>query len=103
MTTTPQYVTESGSDQLADKARNHLWMHFTRHSTYYEGHHVPIITKGEGAYIWDDQGKRGTGVKSLPKPQPNKPRSWRFSQYGHTPTRVRSFWPSDLLSLHPVI
>ncbi len=58
MTTTPQYVTESGSDQLADKARNHLWMHFTRHSTYYEGHHVPIITKGEGAYIWDDQGNK---------------------------------------------
>ena len=58
MTTTPQYVTESGPDALADKARDHLWMHFTRHSTYYEGHHVPIITKGEGAYIWDDQGNK---------------------------------------------
>ena len=33
-------------------------MHFTRHSTYEEGGHVPIIVRGEGAYIWDDAGKR---------------------------------------------
>ncbi len=58
MTTTPQFVSEPGNDSLADKARDHLWMHFTRHSTYYDGGHVPIIVKGEGAYIWDDQGKR---------------------------------------------
>ena len=58
MTTTPQYVTESGHDALADKARDHLWMHFTRHSTYFDGGHVPIITKGKGAYIWDDQGNK---------------------------------------------
>jgi adenosylmethionine-8-amino-7-oxononanoate aminotransferase len=58
MTTTPQYVTELGPDALADKARDHLWMHFTRHSTYFDGGHVPIISKGKGAYIWDDQGKK---------------------------------------------
>jgi adenosylmethionine-8-amino-7-oxononanoate aminotransferase len=58
MTTTPQYVTESGPDSLADRARDHLWMHFTRHSVYHEGAHVPIIVRGEGAYIWDDQGNR---------------------------------------------
>jgi adenosylmethionine-8-amino-7-oxononanoate aminotransferase len=33
-------------------------MHFTRHSTYEEGGHVPVITRGDGAYIWDDQGKK---------------------------------------------
>ena len=58
MSISPQYVSESGDDQLADRAREHLWMHFTRHSTYEEGGHVPIITRGDGAYIWDDQGKR---------------------------------------------
>jgi adenosylmethionine-8-amino-7-oxononanoate aminotransferase len=55
---TPQYVTEPGSDALSNSARDHLWMHFTRHSTYYDGGHVPVIVKGEGSYIWDDQGKK---------------------------------------------
>jgi adenosylmethionine-8-amino-7-oxononanoate aminotransferase len=58
MTTTPQYVTESGPDSLADKARDHLWMHFTRHSVYHEGAHVPVMVRGEGMYIFDDHGKR---------------------------------------------
>ena len=58
MTSTPQYVSEPGADRLAEVARRNLWMHFTRHSSYENGGHVPIITRGEGAYIWDDQGKR---------------------------------------------
>jgi adenosylmethionine-8-amino-7-oxononanoate aminotransferase len=58
MTTTPQYVTEPGNDRMANSARDHLWMHFTRHSSYYEGSHVPVIVKGDGAYIWDDRGKK---------------------------------------------
>ena len=58
MSTSPQYVTESGYDSLAESARQHLWMHFTRHSVYYADHHVPVIVKGEGAYVWDDQGRK---------------------------------------------
>lgn len=58
MTSTPQYVDEPGHDSLAESARDHLWMHFTRHSTYETGGHVPVIVRGEGAYIWDDQGRR---------------------------------------------
>ena len=58
MTITPQYVDERGPDRLADVAREHLWMHFTRHSTYETGGHVPVIVKGEGAYIYDDQGNK---------------------------------------------
>ncbi|MDQ1246939.1 MAG: hypothetical protein QG597_1308 [Actinomycetota bacterium] len=57
MSTSPQYVTEPGDDQLADRARRHLWMHFTRHSVYEQGGHVPVIVKGEGARIWDDGGR----------------------------------------------
>jgi adenosylmethionine-8-amino-7-oxononanoate aminotransferase len=59
MTSTPQPITEPGHDLMADRARDHLWMAFTRHSHYYDGSgHVPIIVRGEGAYIYDDQGKR---------------------------------------------
>ena len=58
MTTSPQYVSETGPDRLADMARDHLWMHFTRHSTYEDGGHVPVIVRGDGAYVFDDQGNR---------------------------------------------
>ena len=58
MTTSPQYVSEGGADAIAENARQHLWMHFTRHSTYEGEGHVPIIVRGDGAYIYDDQGNR---------------------------------------------
>lgn len=59
MSTSPQYVTEAGPDSLADRAKNHLWMHFTRHSVYEQGlGHVPVIVRGEGARIYDDSGRR---------------------------------------------
>ena len=44
-------------DHLQQAAKDHLWMHFTRHSTY-DTADVPIIVRGEGAYIYDAQGKR---------------------------------------------
>lgn len=59
MTTSDLGFTEPGPDALAERARRHLWMHFTRHSAYEEGAgHVPVIVRGEGAYVWDDQGRR---------------------------------------------
>ncbi len=57
MTITPQTV-DSAPSSVADRARDHLWMHFTRHSTYEDGGQVPVIVKGEGAYVWDDKGRR---------------------------------------------
>jgi adenosylmethionine-8-amino-7-oxononanoate aminotransferase len=33
-------------------------MHFTRHSTFEDGGEVPIITRGEGAYIYDEHGRK---------------------------------------------
>src|SRR5690606_17603413 len=44
--------------RLSDAARDHLWMHFTRHSPYENGAKVPVITKGEGVHIWDAEGRR---------------------------------------------
>ncbi|NGN68307.1 aspartate aminotransferase family protein [Streptomyces sp. A7024] len=38
-------------------AYDHLWMHFTRMSSYRDNP-VPTIVRGEGAYIYDDTGKR---------------------------------------------
>ena len=43
---------------LQAAARDHLWMHFTRHSTYEQGTEVPMIVRGDGAYVYDDKGKR---------------------------------------------
>src|SRR6266498_1095248 len=42
---------------LSAKARDHLWMHFTRLSSYANSP-VPTIVRGEGAYIYDVNGKR---------------------------------------------
>jgi adenosylmethionine-8-amino-7-oxononanoate aminotransferase len=59
-----QTGTTPAGTAYADAARNHLWMSFTRHSTYEPkdaggaGGSVPIIVRGEGAYIWDDRGRK---------------------------------------------
>lgn len=49
-------TTALGTD-MQQAARDHLWMHFTRHSVYEEGGKVPIIVRGEGHKIWDDTGR----------------------------------------------
>jgi adenosylmethionine-8-amino-7-oxononanoate aminotransferase len=33
-------------------------MHFTQLGTYDAGHEVPVMVRGEGAYVWDQHGKR---------------------------------------------
>jgi len=38
-------------------AADHLWMHFTRMASYADAP-VPTIARGDGAYIWDTNGKR---------------------------------------------
>jgi adenosylmethionine-8-amino-7-oxononanoate aminotransferase len=61
MTLTSQDVSEpstaGAATSVAATARDHLWMHFTRMSAYAQAD-VPVITRGEGPYIWDDKGKR---------------------------------------------
>jgi len=43
--------------ELQQKAKDHLWMHFTRQSVL-EEHGAPIIVRGEGHHIWDSHGKK---------------------------------------------
>jgi adenosylmethionine-8-amino-7-oxononanoate aminotransferase len=42
---------------LQELAKRHLWMHFTRMGAYADAD-VPIITRGEGSYVFDEHGKR---------------------------------------------
>ena len=58
MSSTPQPWQRLDDSALAGSARDHLWMHFTRHSTFEQGGSVPVIAKGDGAYIWDVEGRR---------------------------------------------
>ena len=43
--------------ELSADAARHLWMHFSRMG-YYQHHEVPVIVRGEGAWVWDQHGKR---------------------------------------------
>ncbi|HEY8826237.1 MAG TPA: aspartate aminotransferase family protein [Jatrophihabitantaceae bacterium] len=60
MTTTPIQTAAAAqtfdADDLSAKAREHLWMHFTRLSSYAQAP-VPTIVRGEGARIFDVNGK----------------------------------------------
>lgn len=66
MTTTPTSTgtpttTPAGHDpstRWSQSARDHLWMHFTRHSVFEEGGEVPVIVRGEGPYVYDAAGRR---------------------------------------------
>ncbi len=53
-------VTPSKStvEDFQEQARRHLWMHFSRMGGYSDEHEIPIITRGDGAYVYDDHGKR---------------------------------------------
>jgi len=55
--TLAEHPAPTGPTGLAGKAADHLWMHFTRMGRAAQ-HPVPIITRGEGVYIYDDQGRR---------------------------------------------
>jgi adenosylmethionine-8-amino-7-oxononanoate aminotransferase len=52
--------TAYGKDEIAElqeKAKRHLWLHFTRMSSYAD-QDVPVIVRGEGQYVFDQNGKR---------------------------------------------
>ena len=45
------------ASRLQDLAKRHLWLHFTQMAGY-EDHEIPIITRGEGCYVFDEHGNR---------------------------------------------
>ena len=96
--------------ELQQAARDHLWMHFTRMSSYLEGD-IPIIVRGDGCYLEDSNGKRyldalaglfavqiGYGYgEEMGRRQRRRCGSFRSTRTGATPTRARSSWPRRLL------
>ena len=55
----PEAMAAVGIDDAAlqEAAKRHLWMHFTRMSSYSE-HDVPIMVRGEGPWVYDSRGKK---------------------------------------------
>jgi adenosylmethionine-8-amino-7-oxononanoate aminotransferase len=56
-TETNETGTSMTRDELQAAARRHLWMHFTRLGSY-DDHDIPIIVRGAGAYVFDQNGRR---------------------------------------------
>ncbi|MDQ3572234.1 MAG: aspartate aminotransferase family protein [Actinomycetota bacterium] len=56
-TTATATVPRTGAD-LQELARRHLWMHFTRMGGYDAEHPIPIITRADGAHVFDEHGNR---------------------------------------------
>lgn len=44
-------------DHLQRAGKDHLWMHFARHSGFADAD-IPVMVRGEGAYLYDARGKR---------------------------------------------
>jgi len=103
-------------DDLQRAAKDHLWMHFTRHSSF-DDHDVPVIVKGEGAYLYDAQGRRyldglaglfvsqlGHGRTELADAAAKQARELAFMpiwSYAHPPAiqlaeRIAGYAPGDL-------
>ena len=59
---------QTSAAELQELAKRHLWMHFSRMGAYggEGGAEVPIITRGDGCYVWDQHGKKYLdGLSSL--------------------------------------
>jgi adenosylmethionine-8-amino-7-oxononanoate aminotransferase len=46
------------TSDIQQQTRDHLWLHFTNHAKLSAGGEVPVISRAEGAYLWDDRGNR---------------------------------------------
>jgi adenosylmethionine-8-amino-7-oxononanoate aminotransferase len=51
-------ASQSVDTELQQLARRHLWMHFSRMGGFSPEHEIPIITRAEGCYVYDEKGKR---------------------------------------------
>jgi adenosylmethionine-8-amino-7-oxononanoate aminotransferase len=56
-TTKARPAAAESATELQDLARRHLWMHFARMGAFQKAE-IPIISRAEGAYVYDDHGNR---------------------------------------------
>lgn len=103
-------------DHLQQAAKDHLWLHFTRQGQYADMD-VPVMVRGEGAYLWDAKGKRyldglaglfvsqlGHGRTELADAAAAQARELAFMplwSYAHPPAielaeKIASYAPGDL-------
>jgi adenosylmethionine-8-amino-7-oxononanoate aminotransferase len=103
-------------DHLQQAAKDHLWLHFARHGAYAD-HDVPVMVRGEGAYLWDATGKKyldglaglfvsqlGHGRTELAEAAAKQAQELAFMplwSYAHPPAielaaKVASYAPGDL-------
>ena len=115
MSITEERVTASSS--LQELARRHLWLHFAPMGAFSEGREIPVMTRGEGCYVWDDHGKRyldglaalfcvnvGHGRAELAQAAADQAKElafWTNWSFAHPPAielaaRVASLAPGDL-------
>ena len=95
-------------------ATDHLWMHFTRMSSYRDndgadhrprrgllrlGLARPSLPRRPGRALRGQ--RRPRPHRDSPRPPPSRPPSWRTSRSGRTPTRRRSSWPTGSPSWRP--
>ena len=104
---------EGGGVMAADLqalAKRHLWMHFTRMGAYTDAD-VPVIVRGEGCYVYDQEGRRyldglsalycvnaGHGRSELGRPRLGRRPSSGSTRTGATRTLARSNWRRRLPS-----
>lgn len=50
-------MSDHDHDALQRAAKDHLWLHFSRHGAYAD-HDVPMIVRGDGVHIEDSRGRR---------------------------------------------
>ncbi|MBE8146401.1 aminotransferase class III-fold pyridoxal phosphate-dependent enzyme [Brevibacterium casei] len=99
-------VTRAGTP-YQEAVRNNVWMHMAPHQALFNGGQAPIITRGEGHYIFDDQGKRyidglaglftvqvGHGREEIAKAMYDQTMKRPSCRCGPSPTRRPSSSPS---------
>ena len=94
------------------RPHDHLWMHFTRMSSY-DDHPVPVIVRGEGAVPLrparhadprrpvraSSSCRPATAARSWPRPRTTRPATSPSSRCGRSPTRRPPSSPSASASL----
>ncbi len=107
-------MTHPDYDHLQRAAKDHLWMHFTRHSTLRPRRRAGDRPRGGPLHL-GRQGQALPGRPGRPVRQPARPRahragrrgrreqagSWRSCRCGPTRTRRRSSWPSGSRATRP--
>ncbi|MGG6382511.1 aspartate aminotransferase family protein [Paenarthrobacter sp. NEAU-H11] len=59
-------LAEVDEEQQIQPGSQNLWMHFSNMGAYADGNRIPVMVRGEGCYVWDDQGQRYLdGLSSL--------------------------------------